>query len=136
MPATKQRESRLAADNGCMTTAAATATRPVRPSVAPPASAPLPRAGSSERRRSIRHPLAASGLITIDPRSEDPRQLQVMIINVSLHGVGFRSPVTFAVGDRHSVRIGAGPLHLSSNFEVVNVSERQDGMYDVGAKFV
>ena len=134
MPATKESKFRPAADKGGMTTA--TAPRPPRPSVAPPTVGPLPRAGSSERRRSMRHPLAASGLITLDPTAADPKQLQVMIINVSLHGVGFRSPAGFTVGDRHSVRIGAGPLHLSSNFEVVNVCERQDGMYDVGAKFV
>ena len=115
-----------------MTTA--TTSRPPRPSI-PPAG-PLPRAGSSDRRRSMRHPLAASGLITLEPTAAYPKQLQVMIINVSLHGVGFRSPVGFAVGERHSVRIGAGPLHLSSNFEVVNVRQREDGMYDVGAKFV
>jgi hypothetical protein len=133
MPGTKRIETRPAADKGYMTT---TATRPVRPSVAPPAAAPLPRAGSSERRRSMRHPLAASGMISLDPEALEPKQLQVIIINVSLHGVGFRSPVGFVIGDRHAVRIGAGPLHLSSNFEVVNVHEREDGMYDIGAKFV
>jgi hypothetical protein len=42
----------------------------------------------------------------------------------------------FEIGERHAMRIGAGPLHLSSNFEVVNVRQREDGMYDVGAKFV
>jgi len=134
MPATKRSESREVADNGRMTTA--TAPRPPRPSAEAPTSAPLPRASSSERRRSIRHPLGATGLVSFDPQAVDPKQLQVMIINVSLHGVGFRSPVGFTVGDRHSVRIGAGPLHLSSNFEVVNVREREDGMYDVGGKFV
>ena len=118
-----------------MTTA--TATRPVRPSVAPTAPTPsLPRAGSHDRRRSIRHPLGACGVISLDLNATDPKQLQVMVINVSLHGVGFRSPVVFEVGERHAMRIGAGPLHLSSNFEVVNVIHREDGMYDVGAKFV
>ena len=134
MPATKRSESHAVADNGSMTTA--TATRPPRPSVAPPATKPLPRAGSNERRRSIRHPLGACGVISLDLNAADPKQLQVMVINVSLHGVGFRSPVVFEVGERHAMRIGAGPLHLSSNFEVVNVIHREDGMYDVGAKFV
>lgn len=133
MTGTKRIESPAVADKGGMTT---TATRPVRPSVAPPPAAPLPRAGSSERRRSIRHPLAASGMITLDPEALEPKQLQVMIINVSLHGVGFRAPVGFVIGDRHAVRIGAGPLHLSSNFEVVSVRQREDGMYDIGGKFV
>ena len=134
MPATKRSESRSAADNGGMTTA--TAPRSPRPSVATPFSKPLPRAGSDERRRSIRHPLGASGVISLDLNATDPKQLQIMVINVSLHGVGFRSPVVFEVGERHAVRIGAGPLHLTSNFEVVSVRRREDGMYDIGAKFV
>jgi hypothetical protein len=34
------------------------------------------------------------------------------------------------------VRIGAGPLHLSSKFQVVSSRMRDDGTWDVGGKFV
>ncbi|HEV2296659.1 MAG TPA: PilZ domain-containing protein [Tepidisphaeraceae bacterium] len=92
--------------------------------------------GAIERRRSIRHPLGATGTVTLDDSATDPRQLQVMVMNVSLHGVGFRSPVEFREGGVFQVRIGAGPLHLSSKFEVVSSRMRGDGTWDVGGKFV
>ncbi len=89
-----------------------------------------------ERRRSIRHPLGATGTVTLDESPTDPRQLQVMVMNVSLHGVGFRSPVEFIEGQTFEVRIGAGPLHLSSKFAVISSRMRGDGTWDVGGKFV
>lgn len=92
--------------------------------------------GVIERRRSLRHMLGATGTVTLDDSAIDPRQLQVMVLNVSLHGVGFRSPVEFAKGGTFQVRIGAGPLHLSSKFQVVSSRRREDGTWDVGGKFV
>ena len=92
--------------------------------------------GVIDRRRSLRHPLGATGTIALDESPTDPRQLQVMVMNVSLHGVGFRSPVEFAEGAVFQVRIGAGPLHLSSKFQVVSSRMRGDGTWDIGGKFV
>ncbi len=89
-----------------------------------------------DRRRSIRHPLGATGTITLDDNSADPHQLQVMVLNVSLHGVGFRAAVEFPEGATHQMRIGAGPLHLSSKFHVISCRMRGDGTWDIGAKFV
>jgi len=93
-------------------------------------------AATADRRRSLRHPLGATGTVTLDSNSADPRQLQVMVLNVSLHGVGFLSPVEFQAGATHEVRIGTGPLHLASKFQVVCSRKRDDGMWDVGGKFV
>ncbi|MGB7157561.1 MAG: PilZ domain-containing protein [Tepidisphaeraceae bacterium] len=95
-----------------------------------------PSAAGMDRRRSLRHPLGATGMITLDESAIDPRQLQVMVLNVSLHGVGFRSPVQFEPGGTFQMRIGAGPLHLSSKFEVVSSRKRDDGTWDVGGRFV
>ncbi len=92
--------------------------------------------GVIERRRSLRHPLGATGTVVLDESPIDPRQLQVMVMNVSLHGVGFRSPVEFREGDTFQVRIGAGPLHLASKFQVVSSRMRGDGTWDIGGKFV
>ena len=92
--------------------------------------------GVIDRRRSIRHPLGATGTVTLDESPTDPRQLQVMVMNVSLHGVGFRSAVAFTEGATFQMRIGAGPLHLSSRFQVVSSRMRGDGTWDVGGKFV
>jgi hypothetical protein len=108
-----------------------------------PTSAPKPATnqgdtdrGIADRRRSIRHPLGATGVVTLDDNSTDPRQLQVMVLNVSLHGVGFRSPVEFQEGQTFQMRIGAGPLHLASKFQVVSSRMREDGTWDVGGRFV
>ena len=104
----------------------------------PTFAAPAPATGrlaGADRRRSIRHPLGATGTVTLSA-APDPRQLQVMVLNVSLHGVGFRSPVEFKAGDSFDMRIGAGPLHLTSRFQVVASRLRDDGTWDVGGKFV
>jgi hypothetical protein len=93
-------------------------------------------AGELDRRRSIRHPLGATGTVTLEDGTPDPRQLQVMVLNVSLHGVGFRSPVEFREGATFQMRIGAGPLHLSSKFQVVSSRIRGDGTWDIGGRFV
>lgn len=108
-----------------------------------PTSAPQPQTiegasdrGVTDRRRSIRHPLGATGTVTFDDSPTDPRQLQVMVLNVSLHGVGFLSPVEFREGAVFQMRIGAGPLHLASKFQVVSSRKRQDGTWEVGGRFV
>jgi hypothetical protein len=44
--------------------------------------------------------------------------------------------VEFTEGGVFQVRIGAGPLHLSSKFQVVSSRMRDDGTWDVGGKFV
>jgi hypothetical protein len=36
----------------------------------------------------------------------------------------------------YQMRIGSGPLHLTSRLKVVSSREREDGTWDVGAKFV
>ncbi len=104
------------------------------------ATQPLPQTrltGGADRRRSIRHALGATGTITLnDGPAERANQLQVMVLNVSLHGVGFRSPVEFKPGARYAMRIGAGPLHLSSTFEVISSRSRPEGMWDIGGRFV
>ncbi len=94
--------------------------------------------GGAERRRSIRHSLGAHGLIVPDPRRPQVSNssLQVIVMNVSLHGVGFRSPAEFIPGTYYGLKIGAGPLNLSSTLQVVCSRVREDGLWDVGARFV
>jgi hypothetical protein len=88
-----------------------------------------------DRRRGNRQPLGASGLLTAVGDAVD-KQLQVFVLNVSLHGVGFRAPVYFRPGAMYQMRIGSGPLHLTSRLKIVSSREREDGTWDVGAKFV
>lgn len=63
------------------------------------------------------------------------KQLQVTVQDLSTHGCCFRSPVPFRPGARHTLRIGTGPLYLSSTLRVVASRARSDGYFAVGAKF-
>lgn len=92
----------------------------------------------ADRRRSMRHPLGAHGNIVPDPRRPQVSNssLQVLVMNVSLHGVGFRSPAEFLPGTYYGLKIGAGPLNLSSTLQIVCSRRREDGLWDVGARFV
>jgi hypothetical protein len=87
-----------------------------------------------ERRRGNRQPLGVSGLVT-EPNAPD-KPLEVAVLNVSLHGCAFRSPVAFRPGATYSMRIGTGPLHLTSTIRIISSRDRADGTFDVGAKFV
>ena len=87
-----------------------------------------------ERRRGNRQPLAVTGLVT-EPNAPD-KPLEVAVLNVSLHGCAFRSPVSFRPGATYSMRIGTGPLHLTSTIRIISSRDRSDGIFDVGAKFV
>ena len=96
-----------------------------------------PRAAESvERRKSTRQPLGAVGLLSAEGESQFKNQLEVLVLDVSLGGVGFRAPVAFRVGATYALRIGSGPLHLKARLRIVSSRNRDDGMFDVGAKFI
>jgi hypothetical protein len=94
--------------------------------------------GSRERRRARRRPSAAVGIIC--PDSSTPvataGRLEVLVMNISAQGVGFRAPVDFDAGMHCLLKIGAGAVHLTSRLRIVGSRLREDGLYDVGARFV
>ena len=92
-----------------------------------------------DRRDQHRRPLFATGQITLDDGDTNPtspKRIQVDVLNVSKTGVGFRAPLGFGPGATHHLRIGTGPLYLSSHLQIVTSRQRDDGSYDVGARFV
>ena len=89
-----------------------------------------------ERRRSTRQMLGAVGVLAEDSDTLFRNQLQVLVMNVSVGGVGFRAPVPFRAGSIYAMRIGTGPLHLKARLQIISSRPRDDGTYDVGAKFV
>ena len=92
-----------------------------------------------DRRRSLRQSHATLAVIlpdTTGPSAQEPPQLQVMLIDISRHGVGFRSPASFDPGAVHRIRIGTGPLYLESRLRIASCRPRQDGLYDIGAEFI
>jgi len=100
-----------------------------RPSTVPPQPSIRPK----ERRRGNRQSLGVVGTLT-ETNSDKP--LDVNVLNVSLHGCGFRAPVAYRPGAVYTMRIGSGPLHLSSTIRIISSRDRADGFFDIGAKFV
>ena len=92
-----------------------------------------------DRRGDLRQSLGAIGLLSeglSGDRQFGDRQLEVSVLNVSPHGCAFRAPVTFRPGAVYTMRIGSGPLHLTSTLRVIASRDRADGFFDVGATFV
>ncbi len=82
----------------------------------------------------MRNPLGVVGLLTETNSPDKP--LEVAVVNVSLHGCAFTAPVPFRPGAVYTMRIGTGPLHLTSTLRIISSRDRADGLFDVGAKFV
>ena len=96
---------------------------------APPAHGP-------ERRRSYRRPLGTSGTVTRVEDGIEFGSLQVLVTDVSDHGVGMRAPVGLDTGTTHRLNIDAGDAYPPSTIEIVGSRERPDGMFSIGARFV
>lgn len=58
-----------------------------------------------------------------------------MVCNLSLGGVGFRSPQRFAAGESYRITMGAGALFLNARLRIVSCRNRKDGTFDIGAEF-
>jgi hypothetical protein len=96
----------------------------------PHAAPPRPR----DRRQGSRQPLEVLGVLTAASAPDKP--LEVAVLNVSLTGCAFRSPVAFRPGAIYTLRIGTGPLHLTSTLRIISSRDCPDGRHDVGARFV
>jgi hypothetical protein len=97
---------------------------------------PEPEGEGADRRRSHREPVVTLGMVrSLDEAERFERPRQVLITNVSLHGVGFRSPERLDRDLLYAIEIGMGPLHLSSRLRLVRVRSLPDGTYDIGAEF-
>lgn len=92
-------------------------------------------ANPADRRRSPRHAYPTVATMTPLP-AEAAHALQVRVINVSLHGVGLRTPVSFATGAEYRFRIGGDMLNLESRIRIVSSRKRADGNYDTGAEYI
>ena len=86
-----------------------------------------------ERRVENRQPLGVLGVLT---EINSDKQLDVSVLNVSPQGCAFRAPVAYRPGTTCTMRIGSGPLHLTSTIRIISSRDRADGFFDIGAKFV
>ena len=94
-----------------------------------------------ERRRSRRQSVRAKGLVSSPEGGRFDGEVEGQLVEVedlSLEGVGFRSPIEFAPGAMHQVLVMAGPLRLSSRFRVVSCRAGENanaGWFEVGGEF-
>ena len=87
-----------------------------------------------DRRRSHREPVVTVGALRTADSPKEPSR-QVLVSDVSLHGVGIRTTFSLELGELFSIEIGVGPLHLASRMRVVRVRPLKDGTYDIGGEF-
>jgi hypothetical protein len=92
-------------------------------------------ATGADRRRSRRHPLHTIGVLFPPEGLQDKSLMEVEIFDVSLHGVGFKANVPFEIGSLYHLRIGTGPLHLSSKIRIVICRMNEDA-YNIGVEFI
>jgi len=80
-----------------------------------------------------RETVSAKGLLSMDRFDEEGQMVEVF--DLTLQGIGFRSPVDLEKGTYHQILVMAGPLRLSSRLRVVSARQCADGAYEVGAEF-
>ena len=89
-----------------------------------------------ERRRSVRQDASVEGWLS-DPSDSGvmSQQQRVLITDLSLHGVGIRCQKPSEKGAAHWLVIATDRLHLSSRVRIVNVRQRDNGEWELGAEF-
>jgi PilZ domain len=88
------------------------------------------------RRRSEREERRVPAWLSDASGSQSPAsQQQVLVTNLSLHGVGFTATKRVAKDDAHWIVIASDRLSLSTRLRVVSVRENPTGGFDVGAEF-
>jgi hypothetical protein len=97
--------------------------------------AAMSRSRGGDRRRSHREPVVTTATIKSAERGDTSPARQVLVTDVSLHGVGLRSSTELRMGGRYFIEIGVGPLYLSSQMRVVRSVQRSDGTFEIGGQF-
>ena len=87
-----------------------------------------------DRRRSTREPVATVGCLRL-PTDVREAGRQVLVTDVSLHGVGMRTTFGLDEDQIFSIEIGVGPLRLASRLRVVRSRSLPDGTFDIGGEF-
>jgi len=91
-----------------------------------------------ERRSATRERVIAKGLISekVSRFGGETEGQIVEVLDLTLHGLGFRSPVSYEIGAMHNVIIMSGPLRLTSRFKVCSCrATERIGEFDIGGQF-
>jgi hypothetical protein len=89
-----------------------------------------------DRRRSIRHERRVPAWLSdVSGGGIASSQQQVMVTDLSLHGIGFNASKRVELEDSHWIVIASDQLSLSTRLRVVSVRENPEGGFVVGAEF-
>lgn len=88
-----------------------------------------------ERRRSERRPQHAEGWLSSPGGRSFTTGRRIVVIDLSLHGVGFASDHPCETGERHWVLIHRGPMRFSSRIRIASCRPAEDGQYTIGGEF-
>jgi hypothetical protein len=91
-------------------------------------------AQAADRRRSSREAIATKAWVSAEAGTRGANH-QVIVNDLSLHGVGFKSETIFEKDSIHWIVLGAGGLRASSRMRIVSCREREDMDFDCGAEF-
>jgi PilZ domain len=89
---------------------------------------------TADRRRSDRHSINASAWVSTEPGTRGAN-MQVVVGDLSLHGVGFSADQKFEKGAIHWMVLAAGGLRASSRLRVVSCRESVNGNFECGGEF-
>jgi len=87
-----------------------------------------------DRRRSPRQPYVATAWISGESGNPGTDH-QVVVFDLSLHGVGFTSDEPFEPEAIHWMILGSGGLRASSRIRIITCRVRDQGGHDCGAEF-
>jgi hypothetical protein len=93
---------------------------------------------TEDRRRSRRVEQLVPAWISGDASDRSAPGRQVLVTDLSLHGVGFRdaeAETEYRVGSRHWIVVNGGQLRISTRMRIVSCRESPEGGFEVGAAF-
>ena len=79
--------------------------------------------------------MQAVGKLSAPETEKHVRGRSVTVIDLSLHGVGFHSPVALVVGNLYGLQMTSDWMNLSSRMRVVACKENEKGEWEIGAEF-
>lgn len=89
----------------------------------------------ADRRRADRRATQSVGTLFAPGHERHLLGTPVTMVDLSLHGTGFRSIDALRVGQLYGLQINGDWMNLSSRIRIVSCRKRDDGEYDVGAEF-
>ncbi|HQY89345.1 MAG TPA: PilZ domain-containing protein [Tepidisphaeraceae bacterium] len=89
-----------------------------------------------DRRRSERTAQKLPGWISGDTNHRNERGRNILVTDLSMHGVGFIDPtMNYQIGAKHWIVVNGNSLRISTRLRIVSCRQNEEGAYIVGAAF-